>query len=253
MTIERELAGKVAIVTGAARNIGRSIALALADAGASVVVGARRDEEAAKGVVEEIRQRGGDAHFSIGDVANEDDVAALVDTAISRFGRLDILVNNAAIRNEKLITEMSYAEWRAVTSVILDGAFLCTRAAVPHLIKVGGGSIISIGGIAAYAGVSTRSHVAAAKAGLGGLTRALAKELTPQGITVNLVAPGRINTTKVAPAPGERLPEPGRYQPITDRIGQPDEVASLVRYLAGSSARYITGQTLHINGGAFLP
>ncbi len=251
MTASQELSGRVALVTGAARNIGRGIALALADAGAAVVVAARQDVVAAEQVVAEIVGRGGRAVAAFGDISQEEGAATIVSTAANRFGRLDILVNNAAVRNERLISEMSYAQWRDVLGVALDGPFLCIRAALPHLATAGNGRIVSIGGIAAYAGPATRAHVAAAKAGLGGLTRALARELAPQGITVNLVAPGKIDTVKVA-STSTRQPEPGRYEPLVGRVGRVEEVAAAVRYLVGPSGGYVTGQTLHLNGGAFM-
>jgi 3-oxoacyl-[acyl-carrier protein] reductase len=251
MTAAKDLAGRVALVTGAARNIGRGIALALAEAGAAVVVAARQDAAAAEAVVVEIAGRGGSAVAALGDIAQESGAAGIVSTAVDRFGRLDILVNNAAVRNERLVSEMSYADWREVLSVALDGPFLCIRAALPYLAAAGAGRIVNIGGIAAYAGPATRAHVAAAKAGLGGLTRALARELAPQGITVNLVAPGKIDTIKVANN-STRQPEASRYEPLVGRIGRVEEVAAAVRYLVGPTGGYITGQTLHLNGGAFM-
>jgi 3-oxoacyl-[acyl-carrier protein] reductase len=251
MTAAQELAGRVALVTGAARNIGRGIALALAEAGAAVVVAARQDVAAAEAVVAEIAGCGGRAVAAFGDISREDGAVSIVSTAVDRFGRLDILVNNAAVRNERLISEMSYAQWRDVLGVALDGPFLCIRAALPHLAAAGAGRIVSIGGIAAYAGPATRAHVAAAKAGLGGLTRALARELAPQGITVNLVAPGKIDTVKVA-SNSTRQPESGRYEPLVGRIGRVDEIAAAVRYLVGPAGGFITGHTLHVNGGAFM-
>lgn len=251
MTVSRDLAGRVALVTGAARNIGRGIALALAEAGAAVVVAARQDVAAAEKVVAEITDRGGSAVAAIGDITQEASTAGIVKAAVDRFGRLDILVNNAAVRNERLISEMSYAQWRDVLGVALDGPFLCIRAALPHLAAAGAGRIVNIGGIAAYAGPATRAHVAAAKAGLGGLTRALARELGPQGITVNLVAPGKIDTVKVA-STSTRPAELGRYEPLVGRIGRVEEVAAAVRYLVGPAGGFVTGHTLHVNGGAFM-
>lgn len=249
----RELEGRVAVVTGGARNIGRAIALDLADAGAAVAVVARSDGAAASAVVGEIEARGGSGLAALGDVADEADVARVFGEVLRRFGRLDVLVNNAAVRGEIPFEAMSLAQWRGVLSVTLDGAFLCSRAALDALTASGSGAIVNIGGLTAYTGARHRAHVVAAKAGLDGLTKALAQELAPRGITVNLVSPGLIDTVRGGPSsPGE--PEHHkRHAPLVGRRGRPEEVAGMVRYLAGPRARYVTGQTVHVNGGAFLP
>ncbi len=246
----RALAGKVAVVTGAARNIGRAIANALAADGAAVVVGARSDAEAARGVADEITAAGGRALAHLADVTDEAAVNGLADAAVTAFGRIDILVNNAALRRNQPFEAMSLAEWREITSVILDGAFLCARACVPHMIAAGGGAIVNVGGVAAHAGVKKRAHVVAAKAGLVGFTKALAVELAEHGITANCVAPGTIDTARGATA-GEVPPFADRA-PI-DRLGRPEEIAAMVRYLCLPEARYITGQTIHVSGGRYLP
>jgi 3-oxoacyl-[acyl-carrier protein] reductase len=247
-----ELDGRVAIVTGAARNIGRAIALALAEGGAAVVVNARSDQAAADAVAAEIRALGGRAIAALTDVCDEAAVAKLVAQAIDAFGRIDIVVNNAAVRRETPLAELSLAEWHEVLGVTLDGAFLLARAALPHLIASGQGAIINIGGLTAYAGARNRAHVVAAKAGLDGLTKALAHELAPHGITVNLVAPGLIDTARGAHAPA-RPDHHRHHQTLVGRRGRPEEVAAWVRRLAGPDGRYLTGQTIHVNGGAFLP
>jgi 3-oxoacyl-[acyl-carrier protein] reductase len=247
-----DLAGKVCIVTGSARNIGRSIALALAAEGAAVVVNANRAQAEAQGVVDEIRAAGGRAVAQLADVTDPLAAASLVKAGIDAFGRLDCVVNNAAIRRETPFVEMSFTEWREVVSIILDGAFLVSRAALPHLGKSDAGSIINIGGMSAHTGAAHRAHVVAAKAGLVGLTRALAHDLAPQKITVNCVVPGMIDTVRGGSA-AAKPNHHAQHQPLIGRRGTPQEIADLVVFLAGSKARYLTGQTIHANGGVFMP
>jgi 3-oxoacyl-[acyl-carrier protein] reductase len=250
MAGSNELGGKVAIVTGAGRNIGRGIALALADGGASVLVNARSNRGEADAVAGEIAARGGKALVHIGDVADAAAVQAMADAAAKHFGRLDILVNNAALRREKPFAEMSYAEWREIMGVTLDGAFHCVKACLPALRKSGAGTIVNIGGLSAHTGSKDRAHVVTAKAGIVGFTRALAYDLASDGITVNCVVPGLIGT----PRPKDK-PEPAHHlvhQTITGERGRPEDVASAVRFLCGPGARYITGQSIHSNGGAYL-
>lgn len=245
-----ELNGKVAIVTGAGRNIGRAIALALADGGASIVVNARSNRAEADAVAREIEASGGKALVHIGDVADAEAVQALADAALNHFGRLDILVNNAALRREKPFAEMDYAEWRKILDVTLDGAFHCVKACLPGLRKSGAGTIVNIGGLSAHTGSKNRAHVVTAKAGIVGFTRALAYDLADDRITVNCVAPGLIGT----PRP-KGQPEPAHHlvhQTITGERGRPEDVAATVRFLCGPGARYITGQAIHTNGGAYL-
>src|SRR5438094_8070329 len=199
----QELTGRVAIVTGAGRNIGRAIALALADGGAAVVVNARANAQEAQGVAGEIERAGGKAAAAVADVADADAVARMVEQAASRFGRIDILVNNAAVRAEQAFETMTLADWRAVTAVILDGAFNCVKACLPHLKHSGAGAVVNIGGLSAHTGAAHRAHVVAAKAGLIGFTRALAHELAPE-IRVNTVTPGLMATPRPA---GQPLPQ----------------------------------------------
>ena len=245
----KELAGKVAIVTGAGRNIGRAIALALAEGGAAVVVNARGNRAEAEAVVREIESSGGKAVAHIGDVADAKAVQAMADAAIKAFGRIDILVNNAALRREKSFAEMDYADWREILDVTLDGAFHCVKACLPALRQAGAGTIINIGGLSAHSGAANRAHVVTAKAGIVGFTRALAHDLAADGVTVNCVVPGLIGT----PRPKDK-PEPahhGTHHTISGKSGRPEDVASMVRFLCGPAARYINGQTLHANGGAY--
>ena len=247
MSVRNELAGRVAVVTGSARNIGRAIALALADGGAAVLVSARRSLPEADAVVAEIRGKGGRAAAALADVGDPASAGSLIETAVAQFGRLDILVNNASVRRETDLADLEYAEWREILATTLDGAYLCSRAALPHLIAAGGGSIVNIGGLSAHTGASRRAHVIAAKSGLVGLTRALAHDLAPHHVTVNCVAPGMIDTTRAGAEPAHHA---GKTPPV-GRRGTPEEIASLVRFLCGPGARYITGQTIHANGGLF--
>jgi 3-oxoacyl-[acyl-carrier protein] reductase len=245
-----ELGGKVAIVTGAGRNIGRAIALALAAGGASIVVNARSNRAEADAVVREVEAIGGKALVHIGDVADAAAVQAMADAALKHFGRIDILVNNAALRREKPFAEMSYGEWREIMDVTLDGAFHCVKACLPALKQSGAGSVINIGGLSAHTGAKNRAHVVTAKAGLIGFTRALANDLADDGIAVNCVVPGLIGT----PRPKDK-PEPAHHLThgtITGERGRPEDVAASVRFLCGPGARYVTGQAIHVNGGAYL-
>jgi len=245
-----ELSGKVAIVTGAGRNIGRAIALTLADGGASVLVNVRSNRAEAEAVAREIEARGGKALVHLGDVADPSAVQAMAEAAEKHFGRIDILVNNAALRREKAFAEMSYAEWREIMDVTLDGAFHCVKACLAALQKSGAGTIVNIGGLSAHTGAKDRAHVVTAKAGIIGFTRALACDLASDDITVNCVVPGLIGT----PRPKDK-PEPAHHlthQTITGARGRPEDVAAAVRFLCGPGARYITGQAIHSNGGAYL-
>ena len=250
MAGNNELDGKVAIVTGAGRNIGRAIALALADGGASVLVNARSNRAEAEAVAAEIEARGCKALVQLGDVADAAVVQAMADAALTQFGRLDILVNNAALRREKPFAEMSYAEWREIMDVTLDGAFHCVKACLAALRDSGAGTIVNIGGLSAHTGAKDRAHVVTAKAGIVGFTRALAHDLADDGITVNCVVPGLIGTPrpKDSAEPAHHL----THQTITGARGRPEDVAAAVRFLCGPGARYLTGQAIHSNGGAYL-
>lgn len=252
MTPGRELGGKVALVTGGARNIGRAIARSLAAGGAAVMVNAHTSRAEAEETVAMIETTGGKAALHVADVTEAPAVAALVDATVKQFGRLDILVHNAAVRAETPFAQIELDEWRRVLSVVLDGAFLCSQACLPHLIRAGGGAIVNIGGQTGHKGATDRAHVIAAKAGLAGLTKALALDLAPHRITVNCVVPGTIETLRGLPGAPER-PEHRRTPPPIGRRGEPEEVAAVVRMLCGPEARYITGQAIHVNGGGFMP
>src|SRR6478609_8804118 len=245
----KELAGRVAIVTGAGRNIGRGIALALADGGAAVVVNVRSNLKEAEMVADEIERAGGKALGVAADVADGAAVQKMV-AAAARFGGIDILVNNAAVRAEQAFENMTLEQWRAVTSIILDGAFNCVQACLPYLKKSGAGAIVNIGGLSAHTGAARRPHVVTAKAGLIGFTRALAHELAGDKIRVNTVTPGLM----AAPRPAGQ-PEPQHHSlvhALVGRRGQPDDIASAVRFICGPGAAFIAGQNIQVNGGTYL-
>ena len=246
----QELSGRVAIVTGAGRNIGRAIALTLAESGAAVVVNARSNLREAEAVAGEIGRTGGKALAVTADVVDAGAVGKMIDTAAARFGRIDILVNNAAVRAEQPLETMTLADWRAVIGVILDGAFNCVKACLPHLKESGGGAIVNIGGLSAHTGAAHRPHVVTAKAGLVGFTRALAHELAPDKIRVNTVTPGLMATPRPAgqPAPQHHA----LVRSLAGRRGEPSDIAATVRFLCGPGASFITGQNIQVNGGTFL-
>jgi 3-oxoacyl-[acyl-carrier protein] reductase len=250
--IQAALAGQVAIVTGGSRNIGRAIALRLAAEGAAVAVVGRNDGAAAEGVATEITEAGGRALARLVDVTDEAGVGDLVDEVAAAYGRVDILVNNAAVRRRQPLDSMTLAQWREITGVILDGAFLCARACVPHMIAAGAGSIVNIGGLSGHTGAAARAHVVASKAGIVGFTKALAAEFADRGIRANCVVPGTIDTLRGETA---QLPHssPGGEHPLIDRLGRPEEIAATVAHLCRPDSAYITGQTHHVNGGRYLP
>ncbi len=247
MTPGKELAGKVAIVTGGARNIGRAIARSLAAGGASVMVNAKTSRAQADETVAMIESAGGKAAVHIADVTDPRAVAEMVEATLKRFGRIDTLVNN-----ETPFGEIKLDDWRKVISIVLDGAFVCTQACVPHMAKVGGGTVINIGGLTGHRGATGRAPVIAAKSGLAGMTKAVALDLAPQHITVNCVVPGTIATERGLPGVPERPAHRAAPPPI-GRRGEAEEVAAMVRMLCGPDARYITGQAIHVNGGGYMP
>ena len=244
-------AGKVALVTGAGKNIGRAIALDLAREGASVVVNGRADRALVDATVAEINQAGGQAIGALADVTKPDEVARMMDAAVAAFGGLDIVVSNAGLRRQTPFLDMSFAEWREILSVALDGAFVLAKAAVPHMIPRGGGALVSLSGISTHVGTPNRCHVSASKAGLEGLMRALAIELAPHQITCNCVAPGAVDTVRGPTAGAIPSTLADRGIPL-GRKASVNEISAAVRYLAGPDGRYVTGQVLHVNGGVFL-
>jgi 3-oxoacyl-[acyl-carrier protein] reductase len=242
-------AGKVALVSGSGKNIGRAIALDLAARGAAVIVNGRADRTAVDQVVAEITAAGGQAIGCMADVSNPDETRTMIQTAVTTFGGLDILVSNAGLRRQTPFLQMSLTEWREILSVALDGAFILCQAAVPHMLARGGGAIVGLSGISTHVGTPDRCHVSASKAGLEGLMRALAIELAPHRITCNAIAPGSVDTMRGTSAGAS--PQAQALIPL-GRKASMEEIAAAVRFLAGPDGRYITGQTLHVNGGAFL-
>lgn len=245
---DKPLEGASAIVTGSARNIGKATALALAGAGAAVLINARHSEDAAREVVAEIEAAGGKAIVHMADVTESAQVNGMVAAAVEAFGGLDILVNNVAARRQSLMVDTSDEDWRAVMASTIDATFYAIRASIPHLAKGGRGAIVSLGGVSGHAGVAMRSHVATAKAGIAGMTGSLAIELAPRNITVNCVAPGNINTVRDGDVPlhfQQKAPPLGRE-------GTVGEIAGTVLYLCGPAGRYTTGETIHVNGGWYV-
>lgn len=250
---------RVAVVTGAARGIGRAIAMRLAADGAAVVVN-DIERAGAQAVAREISRAGGQALAVAGSVACEDDIIRLFARVRRDFGRLDILVNNAGVDAVAGVAEMDYAAWRRLQSVDLDGAFLCVKHAAPLLVAAGSGSIVNISSIHALATQPARAAYAAAKAGLLGLTKALALELGPRGIRVNAILPGYIRTEIWSQWLDRTDPE-STIRKIADqhplrRVGAPEDVAGAVAFLASDDARFVSGTTLVVDGGltaAFVP
>ena len=242
-----QLEGKTALVTGSGRNIGRSIALALAREGADVVVNARSNQADVESVAAEVKQLGRNALPLLADVGNRGELEQLLNAALGGFGHLDIVINNASVRPHKPFAEMSYDDWRSVLATDLDSAFITSRAAVPGMLERGWGRIINLGGLQAHQGRHGGAHISAAKVGLVGFTRALATELGPKGIRVNCVVPGMIDTSRDgsnAPRTGNRLSDIP-----AGRMGTTDDIANLCLFLCTDAGDYISGQTIHVNGG----
>ncbi|MEA2906408.1 MAG: 3-oxoacyl-[acyl-carrier protein] reductase [Alphaproteobacteria bacterium] len=249
----RPLLGRVALVTGSSRRIGREIVLTLARAGADVIVHGHSNASAAEAVRREVEALGVKATVALCDVSDHTAVGKMIEAAVRDHGRLDVLVNNAAVRRRRGLAEITVAEWREVVGVILDGAFNCAQAAAPHLARGGVGRIINIGGDSAFTGAREHAHVIAAKAGLQGLTRALAADLAAQAVAVNMISPGYIEAREDDP---KRTAERRQHYAL-DRIplghpGAPADIAAVVTALAGDGFGYVTGQTLHVNGGFLM-
>lgn len=237
----------VALVTGAGRNIGREIVLALAARAVDVIVNVRSSEAEGRAVVEEAAKLGVRARCSVGDVGNPDDVRRIAADALGTFGTVDIVVNNAAIRPESPLLEMSEEEWHRVIAVDLDSAFYTAKAFVPGMVAAKWGRIINVTGMNAMLGHAGRAHVSAAKHGLWGLTKALARELGPHGITVNAVSPGPIDTERTDAKMAARVAAQVASIPVR-RLGRRDEVAALCAFLTSHEAGFISGQMIGVNG-----
>ena len=246
----RELEGCTALVTGSAANIGRAIAHALADAGASVIVQAKGSRALSEEAAEGVRARGGASSVVLADISMPSEARWLVAEALQLTGRLDIVVNNASARRQQRLADITPEDWREVLGATLDGSFFVAQVAAPHLLLSGRGALINIGGIAAHIGVAGRAHAGSAKAGVIGLTKGLAVELAPH-VTVNCVVLGAMDTVRGASAGGNSVPAM-RASPA-GRLGTAGELAAMVRFLSGPSTRFITGQTIHVNGGGYLP
>jgi 3-oxoacyl-[acyl-carrier protein] reductase len=244
-----KLDGKVALVTGSGRNIGRATVLKLADEGAHVVVNARSNQAEAEAVAEEARARGVKAISVLADVAKRDQVDAMIDQAMSEFGRIDILISNAAIRPHKPFKDVTVEDWKAVQGVVLDGAFYTTKAVIDSMVKNNYGRILYFMGEGAFAGGPGRAHVSAAKYGLVGLCRSLASEYAANNIRVNIVSPGSIDTSRANPE-WYRGNVPNASGIPLGRQGTVDEIAATCLFLVSDDGGFITGQTIHVNGGA---
>ena len=244
----KRLEGKTALVTGSGRNIGRAIILKLAAEGANVVVNARSNKEEAESVAAEARALGVEALPFIADVSDHRQVTNMFDAAAEKFGGVDILVSNAAIRPRKSFTELTIEDWEHVRGVVLDGAFYCVHAAMPHMERNEYGRVVFFTGDGAFKGTAQRAHVSAAKMGIIGLARGLASEFGPKNIRVNVISPGRIDTTRDM----SWYPQGGMSDtddiPVR-RLGTVDDIASACLFLINDDCGFLTGQTLHVNGG----
>ena len=243
-----KLDGKVALVTGSGRNIGRATVLKLAAEGANVVVNSRSNQAEADTVAQEARSLGVKALSVLADVAKKEQVDRMIARAMSELGSLDILINNAAIRPHKPFTELTLEDWETVRGVVLDGAFYCTRAVINTMVANQYGRILFFTGEGAFAGGAMRAHVSAAKMGLVGMARSLAAEFAPQNIRVNVVCPGSIDTSRANPEWYQGRAPNAAGIPL-GRQGTAEEIAATCLFLVSDDSGFITGQTIHVNGG----
>jgi 3-oxoacyl-[acyl-carrier protein] reductase len=245
----QQLKDKVAVVTGASRGIGKAAALALVSQGAKVVINYARSREAAESTVKEITEAGGEAIALQGDVSQSTEVDNLIKTTLDKFGRIDVLVNNAGITQDTLLLRMKPEQWQAVIDLNLTGVFLCTKAVSKTMLKQRSGRIINIASVAGQMGNPGQANYSAAKAGVIGFTKTVAKELANRGITVNAVAPGFIETDMTQDLQSEEII---KFIPL-GRYGKPEEVAGTIRFLAADpAAAYITGQVFNVDGGMVM-
>lgn len=245
------LTNKVALVTGGSRGIGRAIAIALAGKGAKVAVNYAGREDAANETVSMIQKNGGEAIAIQANVANYEEVERMVKRVIETFGSLDILVNNAGITRDNLILRMKEADWDDVINTNLKGVFNCTKAVMRQMMKQRSGRIINISSVVGVAGNAGQANYVAAKAGVIGLTKTTAKELASRNITVNAIAPGFIETEMTDQLSDDLKQEMLKQIPLGS-FGQPEDVANVVAFLASDASRYITGQTIHVDGGMVM-
>lgn len=243
--------GKTAVVTGASRGIGRSIALRLASEGAKVTVNYSGSQEKAEAVAEEIRAAGGEAIVFQADVSDADQVKAMMDETVKQFGSLDFLVNNAGITRDNLLMRMKEDEWDDVLSINLKGVFLCTKAVTRQMMRQRAGRIVNLASVVGVAGNAGQANYVAAKAGVIGLTKTTAKELSARNILVNAVAPGFI-TTDMTDELGEEMKEQLLSTIPLAKLGSPEDIAGTVAFLLSDDAQYITGQTIHVDGGMVM-
>jgi 3-oxoacyl-[acyl-carrier protein] reductase len=245
----RPLEGKTALVTGASRNIGRAIALILSDAGANIIVNTLQDREAAEAVSSQVKEKGVGSQVQVMDVTDRNAVQAMVQAARDEFGSIDIFISNASARGQVDFLDMDYETWRRVIDISLDGAFHCAQSILPMMIERGWGRIVTLGGVAWHSGYARRANNLTAKAGLTGLTRALAAEFGGQGVTANMISPGAVDTQR--PASAGSVPKRDNLPPVP-RKAQINEIASAARFLCLPEQAYINGQIIHINGGAYM-
>ncbi|HAL62497.1 MAG TPA: beta-ketoacyl-ACP reductase [Chloroflexi bacterium] len=246
-----DLTGRVALVTGGSRGIGRAIALKLASLGAKVAVNYRTNEAAAQEVIREIASQGGEAIALQGDVKDADQARDLVKNTLEAFGRLDILVNNAGITKDTLLARMKESDWDLVIDTNLKGAYHCTKAALRPMLKQHYGRIVNITSVSGLVGQIGQANYSASKAGLVGFTKAVAKELGSRNITVNAIAPGYVPTDQTAHLPSELVEAFLKLTPL-GRPGTPEEIAHAVAFFASDEASYITGQVLSVDGGMMM-